>query len=168
MQGPKYRHLLVNNTLSPLHFYHCNTEHSQGEANLEISGARAPVRIFGFKGEGNYVQIWVHDSADFFLLGYGGNASPFPVNCTYPPGYEQYKPSLFRVERTKRFLFANLVTQTAKQKETKCGIFDTGFAGSFYDPAAWSTFLDVPVGAKGKSGTTTVPLDWPVLYASGI
>jgi hypothetical protein len=99
---------------SALHIYHCNTEHSQGEANLEISHAAGPIRIYGFKGEGNYVQAWVHDSEDFFLLGYGGNASPFPSNCTYPPGYVQMKPTLLRVERTKKFLMANLISQVRR------------------------------------------------------
>lgn len=37
-EGPDYRHILVRNTTSPLAFYHGNTEHSQGEANMEIAG----------------------------------------------------------------------------------------------------------------------------------
>ena len=36
---------------------HCNTEHSQGEANLEIAGTTAAIKVHGFKAEGNYVQI---------------------------------------------------------------------------------------------------------------
>ena len=80
-QGPLYRHLLVSGTDSPWSCYHCNTEHSQGEANLEISGTSAPIKIHGLKAEGNYVQIWVRDAAEFWLQGYGGNASPFPFNC---------------------------------------------------------------------------------------
>ena len=78
---------------------------------MEIRGTTAPIKIYGFKGEGNYVQIWVADASDFSLLGYGGNASPFPVDCYYPPGYAQYTPSLLRVERTKKLLIANIVIQ---------------------------------------------------------
>ena len=45
-QGPKYRHMLVSGTSADvsLHLYHGNTEHSQGEANLEIAHAAGPVR----------------------------------------------------------------------------------------------------------------------------
>lgn len=53
-QGPQYRHLLVVGTDQPLHFYHLNTEHSQGEANSEFRDVSGPIRIFGFKGEGTY------------------------------------------------------------------------------------------------------------------
>ena len=54
-QGPQYRHLLVVGTNQPLHFYHLNTEHSQGEANSEFRDVSGPIRIFGFKGEGMHV-----------------------------------------------------------------------------------------------------------------
>ena len=57
------------------------------------------MRIFGFKGEGNYAQLWLRRCADVMVLGYGGNASPFPFGCAYPPGYARYQPSLFRVEQ---------------------------------------------------------------------
>jgi hypothetical protein len=53
----------------------------------------------------------------------------------------------------------------------KCGIFDTGFAGSFYDPSCWATVLDNGKGGEeGAAGgfVATKPLDWPVLYAAGI
>ena len=161
-QGPLYRHLLVVGTDQPLHFYHLNTEHSQGEANSEFRDVTGPIRIFGFKGEGavscflilsnltgtdpheeweggeggssvawpwldlpllatltyvlsrfarchlcvwlclstpgNYAQLWFKRVADVLLLGYGGNASPFPAKCSYPPGYAPFMPSLIRVE----------------------------------------------------------------------
>ena len=86
-QGPLYRHLLVTGTDSPWSCCkiatlsrspctavrlanlksittadHCNTEHSQGEANLEIAGTTAAIKVHGFKAEGNYVQICkLHD-----------------------------------------------------------------------------------------------------------
>lgn len=165
-QGPKYRHLLVNGTSSPWSCYHCNTEHSQGEANLEIRGAKASISIFGFKGEGNYVQIWVTDSAEFFLSGYGGNASPFPTECPYPPGYTQDIPSLLRIERTDKVMLVSLYQQAcSKNCETRCGIFDTGFAGSMYDPKTTSAIVEAPSGSGEK--VTTEPLVWPVLYSRG-
>ena len=54
----------------------------------------------------------VRDAASFWLQGYGGNASPFPYNCSYPPGYSQFPPSLLRVERTPKLLIANVITQS--------------------------------------------------------
>ena len=72
------------------------------------------MRIFGFKGEGNYAQLWLRRCADVMVLGYGGNASPFPFGCAC------------------KVVLANLVPQLSKGRETRCGLFDTGFAGTFY------------------------------------
>ena len=58
------------------------------------------------------VRAGVRDAASFWLQGYGGNASPFPYNCSYPPGYTQFPPSLLRVERTPKLLIANVITQS--------------------------------------------------------
>ena len=142
----------------------CNTEHSQGEANLEIAGTSAAIKIFGFKAEGNYVQIWVKDAASFWLQGYGGNASPFPFACSYPPGYAPYQPTLLRVERTPNLLIANVITQAGNDLGGgKCGIFDTGFAGTFYDPHYWRSVLEV----SSSGNFSTPPLAWSVLYMRG-
>ena len=45
-QGPLYRHLLVRDTHTALRCYHCNTEHSEGEANLEIANAQGRVHNY--------------------------------------------------------------------------------------------------------------------------
>ena len=167
-QGPAYRHLLVNGTDTRWSCYHCNTEHSQGEANLEISGTTGAIKIHGFKAEGNYAQVWVRDATSFWLQGYGGNASPFPFNCTYPPGYAQYPPSLLRVERTQRLLIANVITQAGNgEGGGRCGIFDTGFAGTFYDPSYWRSVLEVTDESGQRQTFSTPPLRWPVLYTRG-
>ena len=108
----------------------------------------APVRIYGFKGEGNYAQIWVADSDDFFLLGHGGNASPFPYNCSYPPGYAEYSPYMLRAERVNNVLMVNIIIQTGKGGDDSCGQFDTGFAGVFYSPSVYRTVLEVGAGGK--------------------
>eukprot|EP00040_Diaphanoeca_grandis_P014749 m.74928 g.74928 ORF g.74928 m.74928 type:complete len:873 (-) comp24718_c0_seq2:61-2679(-) len=163
-QGPKYRHLLVNGTSFPLHFYHLNTEHSKGEANSEFVGVKAPLRIYGFKAEGNFVQLWFRDCEDVLLLGYGGNASPFPTFCHYPPGYVQYTPpSLIRIENTKKFAIANLISQLASKAVPDCGTFTTGFAGNFYDPSIWKSIFEV----SAMTNFSTPPLQWPVMYARG-
>eukprot|EP00039_Didymoeca_costata_P007512 m.100665 g.100665 ORF g.100665 m.100665 type:complete len:763 (+) comp13718_c0_seq1:63-2351(+) len=165
-QGPKYRHALIHNTSKSINIYHGNLEHARGEANLEIDEASGPIKIFGYKGEGNFVQVWVKDSADVFLSGYGGNASPFPSYCYYPKGYEQYTPTIFRFERVNRFVVANLITQTASNsKTTECGIFSgVGFAGRMYDPKVWKTVLEVTATAN----ITTPCLKWPVAYIRNV
>ena len=162
-QGPLYRHLLVRRMEMDWRCYHCNTEHSQGEANLEVRDTTGAVAILGFKGEGNYVQIWVRNSSSFFLLGYGGNASPFPFRCPYPPGYAQFSPSIIRLEAVASVTLVNIVSQLGGNAETKCGIFDTGFAGSFYDPTVWRSVLELVPGGPNVS---TAPEHWPVLYKS--
>ena len=47
----------------------------------------------------------------------------------------------------------------------KCGIFHTGFAGTFYDVAHWRSVLEVTAGGGGNF--STAPLLWPVLYVRG-
>jgi hypothetical protein len=158
-QGPLYRHLLVNHTSGALSCYHCNTEHSQGEANLEIVGATGPVRIYGFKGEGNYAQIWVRDSTDFFLGGYGGNASPFPFRCQYPPGFANYTPSILRLENVSRAVLGNLIVQLSSNTRNQCGLFDTGFAGTFYPPDVWSVLLDLAPPPQTDSDVDTTYME---------
>ena len=41
----------------------------------------------------------------------------------------------------------------------RCGIFETGFAGTFYDPAYWRSVLEV----TADGNFSTAPLLWPVL-----
>ena len=53
----------------------------------------------------------------------------------------------------------------AKNSISKCGIFDTGFAGTFYDVAHWRSVLEVTAGGGGNF--STAPLLWPVLYLRG-
>jgi hypothetical protein len=108
--------LLISGTDTAWSCYHCNAEHSQGEANLEISGTTGAIKNHGFKADGNYIQVWVRDAASFWLQEYGDNAAPFSFNCTYPPGYAPYPPSLLRVERTPPLVIANVITQLKKNR----------------------------------------------------
>ena len=131
---------------------------------MEISGTTAAVKIHGFKAEGNYVQIWVRNAASFWLQGYGGNASPFPFKCPYPSGYAPYQPSLLRFENVTQLLVANVITQDSGGKGGgKCGIFNTGFSGTMYDPKYWRSILELSGGAN----YSTPALQWPVLYMRG-
>ncbi len=145
--GPAYRHLLIRGTTEPLRIYQCNPEHARSDANMEIRGARN-VSIYGVKGEYNRPIIWVRDSDHIRIFGYGGNAAA------------RAGTALFVIERTPRFLLANLVDTPRMPR----GISDTFFAGDGVDPRRWHMVLE-----RTLTGDTirTAPLERPVLYKRG-
>ena len=112
-EGPAYRHMLVVNSASDmLRFYQLNLEHAGSEANCELRGAHN-VHIYSFKSEGYWpncldqripnpsVVLWIsEDSSQIRMYSYGGNAKPMSTGTTYPPGFAQFPPSLFRVSGT--------------------------------------------------------------------
>ena len=113
-QGPKYRHLkLQDSTSGPTHFYHLNCEHGTGEAICEFERATAGVDVFGFKTEGNFVSLWVKDSAHVRLLGTGGCGCS-GNGTAYPAGYARgFPPSLYRFENVSHFVAANVMDQAS-------------------------------------------------------
>lgn len=163
-QAPTFRHLLVNGSTSGLSFYHANPEHAAGEAEMEVSNSQH-VRIYGLKSERNFCLVWIRDSHDVLLTGFGGTASAFLLNHTwthgtpgYQPGYSNWTPSLFRVERSTGIRLANLWGD---------GRVDGGnvksFSGEGTDPRFWSM---VVWGSNAEPNTPnrTQPLDRPVLF----
>ena len=70
---------------SRLLFYEINLEHGMSQANLEISGA-SHVNIYGLKCEGSNVIMWMRDSDDVRLYGFGPAADAFPNASYYPTG----------------------------------------------------------------------------------
>ena len=145
--GPDYRHLLVDGTSEPLDFYQCNPEHARSDANMEIRNARN-VSIYGLKGEGNFRILWVRDSDNVRVFGYGGNAAAFE------------RTSLFRFERTPNFLVANAVDQPRLPGKG----FGDYWAGRGVDPREWHMIIDSPEPGREIA---TEPLDRPVLYRRG-
>ena len=146
-QGPDYRHLLIEGTTEPMHLYHCNPEHARSDANMEIRNARA-VSVYGVKGEYFQPIIWIRNSDDVRVFGYGGNAAA-------PPG-----KSLFLVENTPNFLLTNLVDSPRFPGNGS----PEHFAGEGVDPRQWHMLIErAPDGSTIK----TRPLDRPVLYRRG-
>jgi hypothetical protein len=151
--SPDYRHLLIDSTSQSLRLYQCNAEHAKANANIEIRGA-SNIDIFGLKSEGNYTVLWIHDSTSVAVYGYGGDATAFPLDCTYPAGYSQVTPTLFRVDDSTDVRLANL--------------HDRGFitssvdslAGYGYPPDGWAMVVENTAGLESH----TSPLDRPVLY----
>ena len=82
-------------------------QHAQSEANMEIANARH-VDIFGVKCEGSNTILWVRDSDDVNLYGFGGAADAFPNTSFYPADFRPYTPTMIRVERTPTFKLANV------------------------------------------------------------
>ena len=155
-QTADYRHLLVSGTREPLRFYQLNPEHAQSDANVEIRDA-ANVDIFGIKSEGNYALLWIRDSADINVYGFGGNSSPFAASEGYPSGFADYTPSIVRIERTPRFRLVNVVDYGRMSGDDP--IFGVGVAAD-----RWHAILERPA-----AGGTLLsrPLDRPVLVRRG-
>jgi hypothetical protein len=151
-----YRHLLVTGA-GPNRFYHLNTEHAIADANTEIRGA-TDVQIYGFKCEGWFVGIWIRDSTNVLLSGYGGNACPKgPFE-----GFANYTPSIFRVEQSSNITLANLISYNTKSTLGGAAAGSPSAAGVIkcLDPDQWLTVFE---SFAGKN-TTTRPLDRPVLW----
>ncbi|RMG04349.1 MAG: hypothetical protein D6741_01170 [Planctomycetota bacterium] len=145
--GPNYRHLLVDGTSEPLHFYQCNPEHARSEANFEIRNAQN-VFLYGVKGEYYRPIVMITDSRKVGLFGYGGVAAAEPGHA------------LFVIRRSDDYVLANLVDSVRFPR----GEPDTFFAGDGVDPELWFMVEETP-----SDGTTIrlPPLERPVLYRRG-
>ncbi len=157
-QTVAYRHILVDGTTEPLKFYQLNPERVVGEAHVEISNARN-VAIYGLKSEGNYPVLWIKDSDNIELFGYGGLSSALAAGDAYPSGFTPFTPSLLRVERTPNFRFAN-TWERAEANGT-----GTWAGGTFTRraPDTWHfIYDDLP-----PAPVLTDFMDRPVLYRRG-
>jgi hypothetical protein len=93
------------------------------------------------------------------MFAYGGNAPAFEYYHTYPSGYAQFTPSLFRIERTPNIR----IVQMADQPRITGG-HDT--IGRGVDPDLWHMLLE-RTGTGSASDILTQILDRPVLYKRG-
>jgi hypothetical protein len=151
-----YRHMLILNTSQTLRFYQFNPEHAQGEANAEVRNS-SNVEFYGVKSESNYPVLWIRDSNEINVYGYGGNAAAFPQGSTYPVSFTPFTPSLFRIERTKNLRLVQLVDEPRVQGGHP--VFGLGF-----DPNSWFMLCDVEAGSGQM---TTLVRDRPVLFKRG-
>lgn len=130
-QDAGYRHLLINASTVGLSIYHINPDCATGDAAVEVVSSTS-VQIFGMKSEGNFCQLWVRQSTDVLYTGFGGFASPFGVNDSYPVGFAQYTPSMIRVEDSS-------VTLANLWGACRIGeISPSGFGGIGISPNDWS------------------------------
>ena len=100
-----YRHMKVYNNSADaddrLRIYELNLEHAMSEANMELENARH-VDIFGLKCEGSNTILWMRDSRDVQLKGFGPAADAFPNTSYYPADFRPYPPSIIRLERNSK------------------------------------------------------------------
>lgn len=144
--GPNYRHLLIDGTEEPLHFYQCNPEHARGNANMEIRRSKY-VSLYGIKGEYAKPIVAVSDSDHIRLFGYGGNASAAAGS------------GLFTISDTPNFLATNLVDSPRFPGDGS----PEHFAGEGVDPRTWHMLIE----RQGGREMRTEPMDRPVLYQRG-
>lgn len=158
---PSYRHVLV--TGRPLHdrcFYHLNTEHAISDANTEIRDA-SNVAIFGMKSEGRYNVLWIHNSSNVLLSGYGGNACPM---AAYPAGFARFPPSLFRLVGSRNVTLRGL-TSYDMMTTLAHGAPRSQVEGvvQCQTPDMWHSVFEAPLVPGGENVSTEV-LDRPVVF----
>ena len=146
LQGPNYRHLLIERTQGPLWFYQCNVEHARSEANMEIRDA-SNVFIFGLKSEYNRPVLRITNTHNCALFGYGGNAAAFPGTA------------LFEVRDCRDYRFTLLVDTPRFPGNGS----PDHFAGEGVDPREWFMLREI----EGSTEFRIPPLDRPTLIGRG-
>jgi len=134
--------LLVDHAQGPLRFYQFSVQ----QVTSELRGARH-VSFFGTKYEGNHPMLAIRDSDHIRLFGHGGNAKGLP------------DASLFVLERTENFLFANGV-----DGPTKIGSVSASHRQGSTDPRRWHILIErLTDGGEFR----LPPQERPVLYRRG-
>ncbi len=101
-QGPDFRGLLVSGMApsSSLAIYHTHVEGLVSDAGVEARASRGAVDVYGLAASGRFAALLVSAppvGSRFALWGFGGSACPLARNESYPPGFSQATPSLFRI-----------------------------------------------------------------------
>ena len=144
-----------NRPTDSVRFYQANFEHASSEANMEIVNAHN-VEIYSFKSEGEWrdliydggthspcVSVWINNSTNVRIFSHGGNARPPPTGTSYPAGFTQLPPSLYRITGSCNITLTTLVDQFQ-------------FGGP-----DWNMVYD---DLGGESDFLTPPCDRPALY----
>mmetsp|Transcript_45621 Transcript_45621/g.130178 ORF Transcript_45621/g.130178 Transcript_45621/m.130178 type:complete len:771 (-) Transcript_45621:99-2411(-) len=141
-EAKDYRHLLIRDTTGPLRLYNMNFEHASSEANAEFRNA-SDIYVFSLKSEGEWrdmifndakrnpaVVLWVRNCRDVNIFSYGGNARPPSTGSTYPAGFAQYPPSLYRIEDSCPVRVTNCVDQFQFEPDNNWNFVYERFAGT--------------------------------------
>lgn len=99
------------------------------------------------------------------LYGYGGNACP---QQTYPAGFAQVTPSLFRVDDSRAITLVNLISyDMASTLALQAALAAPGLTASDGAGVACSApdeWVGVVERLAGRQASATLPLDRPVLW----
>lgn len=142
-QEPGYRHLLIRDTPGPLRIYQLDVEHARSDAEVEIANAQH-VTIFGMKTEANHRALWVRNSKNIEVIGFGGKAAALPGK------------TLITVEASSPFTLSNAMDVPYVSGGSRESMFGMGVP-----PEQWHMLEDLP--SQGPA-VRTMPLDRPVLY----
>ncbi|GIU80343.1 MAG: hypothetical protein KatS3mg005_3581 [Bryobacteraceae bacterium] len=93
--GKRCRRILVDKIQGPFSAYHAHLQYCRGEAEMEVAGS-SNVAIYGIKNDIDSVALWVRDSRNVLMTGYGG------------PG-ETPETGKLIVERSADVVLANLI-----------------------------------------------------------
>ncbi len=132
----------IEGAQGPLHFYQFSCQ----QVTSELKDARN-IRFFGTKYEGNSPNLWIRDCDNIAIYGHGGN------------GKGRGGASLFSIERTPNFLFANAV-----DGPTRIGSVGLSSPEGSTDPRFWHMLIE-----RFADGTEfkLPPMERPVLYKRG-
>ena len=147
-----YREMLIKDTAN-ISFYLLNPEHVKSESKIEIKNS-SNIKIFGLKSEGNHPVLLIKNSSKIHVYGYGGNAAAFESNHTWPTGFANYTPTLFRIENSTEIVLANIIDRGWITQTTQ-NIFGQGIK-----PDLWHIISEI-----NNNTETVIPiLERPVLY----
>ena len=153
-KNPLFRQVRVEGTTAPLFFYMLNPEHNISEASIEIRNSEN-VFVYGTKFEGAYPLYWLADSRNVNIFGTGGNGGSKSSSSSYPVTWEQYTPSLIRIERSTD---VRITTQMDR-------LMSGTFLGVTSDPPdTWHAIINLDV--SGTEHRTDI-LDRPTLLILG-
>lgn len=119
------------------------------------------------QSEGLFAVVWLRNASDVRLYGYGGNACP---QKSYPAGFAQVTPSLFRVDDSRAITLVNLIsydmasTLALQAAPATRGLAASDGAGAGVACSAPDEWVGVVERQAGRQASATLPLDRPVLW----
>ena len=109
--------------------------------------------------------MWLKNATDIGLYGYGGNACP---QESYPAGFAQVTPSLFRIDDSSAITMVNLISyDMASTLALQAGPAADEFRANENSGVACSApddWVGVVERRGGLKASTTLPLDRPVIW----
>ena len=117
------------------------------------------------QSEGLFAVVWLKNASDVGLYGYGGNACP---QESYPTGFVQVTPSLFRIDDSRAITLVNLISydmaSTLALRAARAADELGASEGSDVACSAPDDWVGVVERLAGRKASSTLPLDRPVIW----